>query len=196
MNSLDIMALAIIGVALIQAFTKGLVAELAELAFAVAGLLAALLFFESIEMLLLKIGVGNPMAAMLGFISIFLVFIVLGAFGSAKIKKELVKKGLTWRDRFWSVPIGLTRGFVINSVLFLALQVFPVNPYLIKTSITAPFFLSGSGIIKVVAPESFRLLIPGEKGFEKRAPSGSEQTPSSEGLDDNGAPDENTIEKI
>jgi membrane protein required for colicin V production len=196
MNSLDIMALAIIGVTLIQAFTKGLVAELAELAFAIAGLLFALLFFENIEMLLLKIGVGNPMAAMLGFILIFLVFIVLGAFGSSKIKKELVKNGLTWRDRFWGIPLGLTRGFVINFVLFLALQVFPVNPYLIKTSLTAPFFLSGSRIIKSVAPEGFRLLIPDGNGMEKGSPYRIKPVPSGKDRDDIGAPDENTIEKI
>ncbi len=101
------------------------------------------------------------MAAMLGFILIFLVFIVLGAFGSSKIKKELVKNGLTWRDRFWGIPLGLTRGFVINFVLFLALQVFPVNPYLIKTSLTAPFFLSGKKKKKVGCSEGFKPLNPG-----------------------------------
>jgi len=195
MNSLDILALAVIVVALIQAFTKGMAAELAELASAVAGLLAALLFYESLEMLLLRMGVGNPMAAMLGFVSIFLLFIVLGALGSSRVKKALVKKGLTWRDRFWGGFLGLARGFVINSVLFLVLQVFPVNPHLIATSITAPFFLSGSRIIKLVAPDSFRLLIPGEKGYDFPNPSGIEQSPPEKQKDD-GAPDENTIERI
>ena len=71
------MALAIIGVTLIQALTKGMAAELAELAFAVAGLLAALLFYETIEMVLLRLGVGNPMAAAMSFILIFLLFIVI-----------------------------------------------------------------------------------------------------------------------
>ncbi len=194
MNSLDIMALAIIGIALIQTLTKGLAAELAELAFAVAGLLFAFLFFESIEMLLLKFGVGNPLAAMLGFTSIFVVFIVLGALGSLKIKKALLKKGLTWRDRFWGIPVGLARGFVIDSVIFLVLLVFPVNTQLIKTSVTAPFFLSGMRIIKLIAPENFRGLIP--ENVDMPTPSGVKQAPSDEGEGDSGVPDENTIEKI
>ena len=37
MNSLDIMALAIIGIVMVQALTKGLAAELAEIACAIAG---------------------------------------------------------------------------------------------------------------------------------------------------------------
>lgn len=195
MNSLDILALAIIVVALVQAFTKGIAAELAELACAVAGLLAALLFYESLEMLLLGMGVGNPMAAMLGFVSIFLVFIILGAVGSAKIRKAIGKKGLTWRDRFWGIGLGLVRGMVINSVLFLVLLVFPVNPHLIKTSATAPVFLLGSKIIKAIAPDSFLLLMPGEDGYEIINPSGQEPSPSGKEQDD-GAPDENTIERI
>ena len=70
-----------------------------------------MLFFENIEMLLLKIGVGNPMAAMLGFTSIFLVFIVLGALGSLKIKKALPRKGLTWRDRLLGSAAWTDQGF-------------------------------------------------------------------------------------
>ena len=195
MNSLDILAIAIIGVALVQAFTKGTAAELGELAAAVAGLLAALLFYESLEMLLLKMGVGNPMAAMLGFVSIFLAFIILGALGSARIRKALGKRELSWRDRLWGSFLGLARGFVINSVLFLVLQVFPVNPGLMKTSVTAPFFLTGSGIIKSIAPDSFRLLVPGEEGYELMKPSKSKQ-PAPDGKPDGGVPDENTIERI
>ncbi len=196
MNSLDIMALAIIGVTLIQALTKGMAAELAELAFAFAGLLAALLFYETIEMVLLRLGVGNPMAAALSFILIFLLFIVFGALTSAKIKKEMGKRGLGWRDRFWGFPLGLVRGFLINSVLFLVLLVFPVNPHLVRTSATAPLFLAGSAIIIKVAPESFRKMVPGEDGDRLRRPSGTrEETP---GRDKNKkrAPDENRIEKV
>lgn len=196
MNSLDIMALAIIGIVMVQALTKGLAAELAEIACAIAGLFCALLFFENIEKLLLKTGVGNPMAAMLGFTSIFLVFIVLGALVSLRIKKALGKKGLTWRDRFWGVPLGLIRGFLINSVIFMVLLVFPVNPPLIRTSVTAPFFLSGIKIVKLVAPQNFRNLIPDEKGFYRKRPSGREQGPSNQEKDEGGVPDENTIEKI
>jgi uncharacterized membrane protein required for colicin V production len=196
MNSLDIMALAIIGIVIVQALTKGLAAELAEIACAIAGLLCALLFFENIEMILLKIGVGNPMAAMLGFTSIFLVFIVLGTFGSLQIKKAIRKKRLTWRDRFWGVPLGLIRGFVINSVIFMVLLVFPVNPPLIKTSFTASFFLSGLKVVKLVAPQNFKNLIPDEKGLNWGRPPGREQEPSDKERDEGGVPDENTIEKI
>jgi len=48
MNSLDLLALAVMVVALVQALSKGLAAELTELAFAGAGLLAALLFYEEL----------------------------------------------------------------------------------------------------------------------------------------------------
>jgi len=195
MNSLDILAIAVILVALVQAYTKGTAAELGELAAAVAGLLVALLFYENLEMLLLKVGVGNPMAAMLGFVSLFLVFIILGALGSSRIRKALGPKEMTWRDRLWGSFLGLIRGCLINSVLFLVLLVFPVNPNLISTSATAPIFLSGSAIIKAIAPDSFRLLIPGEEGYELIKPSQEKQPPSEKKPDD-GAPDENTIERI
>lgn len=196
MNSLDIMAVAVMLITLVQAWNKGLVAEIAELALAAAGLLVAFLFHANIEVILLRLGVGNPLAAVLGFVSPFLFFIILGEVGSARIKNALGRKGLGWRDRFWSLPVGLTRGLLINSVLFLALMVFPVNSQLFGSSRTAPLFLAGAKVIIKVAPESFRSMIPGSRGNEIPSPPREKMVPSKPEREEKEDPDENKIHKI
>ena len=93
--------------------------------------------------------------------------------------------------------MGLLRGFIINSVLFLLLLVFPVNPYLIGTSSTAPFFLSGAGIIRMIAPRDFKLLIPVDTGGRMRfTVPGGKKSPGKDKDEGKGDPDENRIEKI
>jgi len=195
MNSIDIMALAIMAICVVQALVKGLAAEVAELALTIAGLLAALLFYGSVEFVLLKLGVGNPLSAMLGFVIIFLVFIILGELGSARIRQHLRKKDSTWRDRLWGVPVGMLRGFVINSVLFLILLTFPGNPRILGTSATAPIFVSGSSLILKLAPRDFRRLVPGQREDLLTNPPGIPAEPGDrqEELD---IPDENKIERI
>ena len=59
----------------------------------------------------------------------------------------------------------------------------------------SPVFLFGSKIIKAIAPDSFLLLMPGEDGYEIINPPGQDPSPSGKEQDD-GAPDENTIERI
>ena len=195
MNSLDIMALAIVVICGVQALVKGLAAELAELALTIAGLLAALLFYGSIELVLLKLGVGNPLAAMLGFVLIFVAFIILGELGSARIKKHLRKKEIIWRDGFWSVPVGMLRGFVINAVLFLVLITFPGNPRIFGQSFAAPLFLPGSSLILKLAPREFRRLVPDQGEDLLTNPPGNNEDPGN-GREELIVPDENRIEKI
>jgi len=195
MNSLDIMALAIVVICVVQALAKGLAAELAELALTIAGLLAALLFYGSIELVLLKLGVGNPLAAMLGFVLIFVAFIILGELGSARIKKHLRKKERFWRDGFWSAPVGMLRGFVINAVLFLVLTTFQGNPRIFGQSFAAPFFLPGSSLIFKLAPREFRRLVPDQGEDLLTNPPGNNEDPGNGG-EELIVPDENKIEKI
>jgi uncharacterized membrane protein required for colicin V production len=69
----------------------------------------------------------------------------------------LKKLKVKWLDRLLGGIFGFLRGYLINSVIFLALTAFPVRKSLLLQSSLADFFLAGARILVIFIPEDLKL---------------------------------------
>jgi membrane protein required for colicin V production len=156
MNLLDIMALAIIALSTLGAFSKGLVAEAFALAGVIVGFLLASHLYDSLDVLFLGVASG-PWADFLAFITIFVLVIVIASVAGTLLGKLIKKLAIVkWADRLLGSVFGLVRGWLVVSIVFLAFAAFGVQKESLAESKTGPFFLDSARAIIVLVPEGLK----------------------------------------
>lgn len=153
---LDILALTIVLVSVVIAFSKGLTVELISLLATVCGVVLAFFFYTDAANLLRQAGLPGVAADFLGFVLVFTVTLVIGWAISLAVDRSLKHLYLKWVDRLLGAAFGLVRGFIIAMVIFVALTAFQVRQDLLAKSQLAEFFLTGARAATVVAPPDFR----------------------------------------
>ncbi len=156
MNALDVAAILIIVVSAAAALRRGLASELLSLASVILGLVLAVLFYPRAAILFLQFHLSAPLAAFFGFLSIFLLAIVLGSLAVALVDRVIRTLHLKWLDRLLGGVFGLIRGWLIVVVIFLALTSFPVERHWVEGAKTAPFFLDSARLVVYFTPAEFR----------------------------------------
>ena len=91
-------------------------------------------------------------ALFLGFAVVFLGTLLVGAVVVWVIQKILKVTRLQWFDRLLGAAFGLIRGWVLGSIVFLALTSFNVQQERVMTSQLAPYFLPGARVIALATP--------------------------------------------
>jgi membrane protein required for colicin V production len=158
MNVLDIVALLILILSILTALVKGLIIELLALASVVGGFVLAVFFYPELSSLLATLEFAVPLVYnFLAFLLIFVITIIVGSILSSCINQVLKKLRIKWIDRLLGGIFGFLRGYLINSVIFLALIAFPVNKGLLLESKLAEFFLAGVRILVIFVPEDLHL---------------------------------------
>jgi membrane protein required for colicin V production len=152
MNGLDMAAIAIIGISLLAAVSKGLVGELVSLASVIVGIYLAALFYPQAAELFLRLQVGPTAAPFLGFLAIFVTAILVGAVLASLVEKGVHLLRLRWADRLLGGAFGLLRGWLIVSVVFLAFASFQGHTRLVKQAKTGEFFLESAKIVIYMLP--------------------------------------------
>jgi membrane protein required for colicin V production len=155
MTVLDYFVLLVVVASVTSGATKGIIRVIVSVAFTVAGLIvAAYLYTYSAG--LLRIFVAARLANLLGFAAVFLLVLVTGSLVSRWLRGGLKKARLGWIDHALGGAFGLVRGWLICSVIYLALTAFPLKPEAVERATFGPALLEGTRVIAYLTSPDLR----------------------------------------
>lgn len=164
-NWLDLILVAVVIVSVVAAAVKGFVRELISLAAALTGLIVAALGYQRAASWFEELTRSRQVAQAVGFLTLFLGTLLLGALLSA-LARKLVRQGeLERADFFLGAVFGLVRGVVVDCVLLMALVAFAIKPQAIQQSALAPYITTGARVIALMMPRDLKDQF--RAGFEK-----------------------------
>ncbi len=153
---LDFLFAVIILVSTISALMKGLVREIISLVSLIAGFVLAVLYYRIPASWLAEFSRTEAVADLLGFLIIFVGIILIGAIAAFLVNRFVKAASLKWIDRTLGAIFGLLRGWVISSILVVALIAFPVRENLMARSFLAPFLLAGARTAVLMVPQGLK----------------------------------------
>ncbi len=156
MNFLDYFVLIVIGVSTAFGAMKGVLRGAISLASTLLGFFAATLFYSYAAVLFRGFVETERAANLLGFVAVFLLFIIAGSLLARKLRGGLKKARLDWVDRAAGGAFGFVRGWLACSVLYLALTAFPVRIEAVQKATFAPLLLEGTRIIAYLTSPQVR----------------------------------------
>src|SRR3990172_6230635 len=134
-NWLDWVLAVIVVASVVAAILKGFVRELIALAALVAALGVAALGYPGASLWFDDLTRSHEVALGLGFLTLFVGTLILGALVSALAKRLIKTAGLQWFDRFLGGIFGLLRGVVVDCILLMTLLAFNMKPEAIQRSL-------------------------------------------------------------
>ena len=156
MTLLDYFVVIVVVVSVASGSTKGIIKGIISVTSAVAGLIAAAHLYEYAAALFGGL-VSTPRAAnLLGFVAVFLTVLVAGGLASRWLRGRLKRARLRWVDRMLGAVGGLFRGWLVCSVVYLALTAFPVRLETVERAVFAPVLLEGTRVIAYLTSSELR----------------------------------------
>lgn len=155
MNVLDYFVLLVIIASVASGVTKGIIRGVVSIVFAIAGLvLAAHSYSYAADVL--RIFVAAWLANLLGFLVVFVLVIAGGGVLSWKLRSGLKRARLGWLDHVLGAAFGFLRGWLICSVIYLALTAFPLRPAAVEHALFAPALIEGTRVIAYLTSPELR----------------------------------------
>lgn len=155
MTVLDFLVLLVVSVSVVSGATKGIIRVIVSVAFTVAGLvLAAHSYMYAAS--LLRIFVAGWLANLLGFACVFVIVVVAGSLLSWRLRGAVKRARMSWMDHTLGGGLGLVRGWLICSVIYLALTAFPVTPDAVEKAYFGPALLEGTRVIAYLTSRELR----------------------------------------
>lgn len=164
-NWLDCTLAVILAASVVTALMKGFVRELISLASVVVGLVLAALGYSHAAAWFDDLTKSHEIALGLGFLTIFLGTLILGALAGMVARKLIKSAGIQWFDRLLGGMFGLVRGVLIGAILLLGMMAFAIKPDALQQSVLAPYIVTGTRVIALVMPANLREQF--HLGFEK-----------------------------
>jgi membrane protein required for colicin V production len=164
-NWLDGILAGVVLVSIVTAILKGFIRELISLASVLAGLVIAALGYRRAGPWFADLTSSREVALGLGFLTLFVGTLVVGAVISFFAKKLIQKAGLQWFDRFLGGVFGLARGIVVDCVLLMVMLAFSMKAEAVQRSRLAPYVATGARVIVLAMPADLKAEFQG--GFEK-----------------------------
>jgi membrane protein required for colicin V production len=155
-NWLDFILAAIVFASIITAMMKGFVQELISLASVLIGLAVAAFGYPRAAVWFDDLTKSHAIASGLGFLSLFLAVMLVGALVGLVARKLIKTAGIQWFDRFLGGVFGLVRGVLVCAILLMAMLAFAMKPEALRQSVLAPYVTTGARAIALVMPESLR----------------------------------------
>ena len=171
----DILFIVIILLSTVFAFFKGMVREIIGIGVIVLGFALAVLYYRVPAAKLAGFGCSETVAGLLGFLGIFLGCVLLGAIIAFIIDRFLKAVKLKWMDRLLGAIFGFLRGWILSSIIVLALTAFPALNSFTARSLLVPYLLGSAGILIHLTPgdlkekfeeHSGRIINYWKKGFD------------------------------
>jgi membrane protein required for colicin V production len=156
MNFLDYFVLTVVILSTAFGALKGILKGILSLASMLVGLLAATWGYEYAAVLCKGFVSTARSANLLGFIFVFLVFIIGGSLLSRTLRGALKRAKLDWVDHALGATFGFLRAWLFCSVLYLALTAFPVRLETVEKAAFAPFLLEGTRVIAYLTSPELR----------------------------------------
>ncbi len=158
MNWLDIVLALILCLSVIGGLIGGFARVGIGFAAAVLGVLCGLWFHGSAGSFFLPYVSHKGIANFLGFVLIFLTFLVLGAIAGKLLALLLKWTGLSWLDRLLGAAFGFVRALVAAIAILMAIMAFAPNrpPRAVVESRLAPYFVDTAEFCASLAPREVR----------------------------------------
>jgi membrane protein required for colicin V production len=137
---------------IITAAMKGIIRELVSLAAVVVGLAVAALGYQRAAVWFEDLTRSHEVALAAGFLTLFLIILVLGAVVSSLARKLIKTAGLQSFDRILGGIFGAFRGLVVDCIMLLAMVAFAIKPGAVNQSVLAPYVTTGARVIAVLMP--------------------------------------------
>jgi membrane protein required for colicin V production len=153
---IDFVFAAIILVSTGFALTKGLVREIVSIVALLGGFILAVLYYPIPAAWFRDIFRTEALANLIGFLLIFVGCIAIGAVVAFFINRFLKAAALEWIDRLLGALFGFLRGWLVASIIVLALVAFPVREHLLPHSVLAPYLLAGARAAVLVVPQDLK----------------------------------------
>ena len=153
LNYFDILFIAIIALSTVSAFFKGMFREIIGLGVIILGFVFAVIYYKIPAGKCAKwFDIPETIASLLGFLGIFLGCILLGTLITFLINRFLKAVKLKWMDRLLGAIFGFLRGWVVSTILVLALTAFPMQNNFADRSVLIPYLLGSAGILVQLTP--------------------------------------------
>jgi membrane protein required for colicin V production len=153
---LDYVFAGIVLVSIGFALTKGLVREIISLVALICGFTLAVFYYPVVGGKLAEFTRTDSLANFLGFLIIFSVCILIGVIAAFLVNRFVKTASLKWVDRLLGGVFGLLRGWIIASILVVALIAFPVREDMIARSVLAPYLLAGARAAVLLVPQNMK----------------------------------------
>ncbi len=156
MTVLDYFVLVVIVASTALGATRGIIKGLISILSAVAGLVVAAYLYRYTAFLFSQL-VSSPRSAdLLSFVAVFLAVMMAGAFFSRWLRGKIRRARLDSIDRALGAAFGFVRGWLVCSVLYLALTAFPVKLEAVERAAFAPMLLEGTRVVAYLTSSELR----------------------------------------
>jgi membrane protein required for colicin V production len=156
MTILDYLILIVIGASFASGAARGILKAVFSLISAIVGLIAAAYLYGYAAGLFIDLVETRRAANLAGFALIFLIAIIVGSLMSRWLRTGLRRARLDWVDHVLGAGFGLLRGWLLCSVVYLALTAFPVRIEAVEQAAFSPALLEGTRVIAAVTSSELR----------------------------------------
>ena len=156
MTVLDYFVLIVVVASVASGATRGLIKGIISVSSAVAGLVLAAQLYPYAAGLLSGFVSTSRAANLLGFVAVFLTVLVGGSLLARWVRGGLKRARVGWADHILGAAFGLVRGWLICSVIYLALTAFPVKIEAVERATFAPALLEGTRVIAYLTSPELR----------------------------------------
>ncbi len=158
MTFFDFVVLTLVASSVVAGALRGIVRSLLTVAALIVGLVIAARGYGFAGSILRGLGVVQTDAAANagGFLLIVVVALAGGFFAGRLVTGGLRQVRLQWFDRLLGGAFGLLRGWLVCSILYLALTAFPVRITSVAEARTAPLLAQGAKLLGVFTSQEVR----------------------------------------
>jgi membrane protein required for colicin V production len=153
---LDFSFLLIILISTGFALTKGLMREIISLVALIGGFVLAAFYYSRAGALFAELARTEAIANLFGFLLIFLGTLLAGAIAAYLFNRFVKMASLEWIDRVLGGIYGFLRGWMVASILVLALVAFPIRENAVANSALAPYLLTGARVAVLLVPQDLK----------------------------------------
>lgn len=156
MTVLDYFVLVVVAASITLGASRGILKGIISVISTIAGLIAAAHFYEHVAVVFGGVTSTSRAANLLGFVAVFLLVLIAGGLLSRWMRGKLKRARLRWLDRMLGAAFGLARGWLVCSVIYLALTAFPVRLETVERALFAPVLLEGTKVISYLTSSELR----------------------------------------
>jgi membrane protein required for colicin V production len=156
MTVLDYFVLIVVIVSVVVGASRGFIKGIFSVTSAIAGLIMAAQLYRLAAQLFVPFTASARAAHLLGFVAVFLLVLVTGSLLARWLRGHIKRARLDWFDHLLGAVFGLLRGWLVCSVVYLALTAFPVRLEAVEQATFAPALLEGTRVIAYLTSRDVR----------------------------------------
>jgi membrane protein required for colicin V production len=158
MNWIDLVLILVVGLSVVTGLVAGFARVGIGFIAAIFGIFVGFWSYGIVAAYVIDYVTSPQMANLIGFLVIFVGFVILGAIVGRILGKFLKWAGLSWFDRLLGGAFGLVRGFVVAaaiSTVLLAFAPVPPPPSVVDSKFL-PYVVDVSGVLAAMTPRDIK----------------------------------------